>query len=75
MTIVKDYFWYFFKRPIRGQMGHVVQIIVCRLRDFENNTFGIFLKGLLEGKWITWYKLSFAVYVILKFLSCIVLLT
>ena len=56
-------------------MAHVAQIIVCRLRDFENNTFGIFLKGLLEGKWITWYKLSFAVYVILKFLFCVVLLT
>ena len=25
----------FFKRPIGGQMGHVVQIIVCRLRDFK----------------------------------------
>ena len=30
---------------------------------------------VLDGKWVTWYKLSFAVYVVLKFLSCIVLLT
>ena len=30
-----NYYGIFSKRPIRGQMGHVVQIIVCRLRDFK----------------------------------------